>query len=65
MRNPETGRSAQRIRIWYSSEGQSPVTPYRVQRRWEERWVAIPDELMEPVEEPWTVSTEHGETPEP
>ena len=41
------------------------MTPYRVQRRWEDRWVAIPDELMEPVEESWTVSTDHGETPDP
>lgn len=43
----------------------SPANASHLQRRWEERWVAVPDELMEPVEEPWTISTEHGETPDP
>ena len=30
------------------------------QGTWQQRWVAVPDELMEPVEEPWTVSPEPG-----
>ena len=65
MRNPKTGKTAQRIRFWFTTEGESPQKPYGVKRIWQDRWVAVPDELMEPAEERWSISTEHGETLEP
>ena len=64
--NPNTGETVRKIRAWFEKAGESPQRPYAVRRWYEDRYVVVkvsqageePDELM-------TISTDHGETPEP
>lgn len=64
LRNPETGKAALRLRFWFERRGESPTKPYTVERRWEDRYVAVPQELLDECES-MSICTEHGETPEP
>lgn len=65
MRNPKTGKTAARIRVWYSTEGESPGKPYQVKRLWQDRWVAVPDHCVGTPPPAMEISTEHGDTPDP
>ena len=64
--NPNTGETVRKVRVWFEKAGESPQRPYAVRRWYEDRYVVVkvsqageePDELM-------TISTDHGETPEP
>jgi hypothetical protein len=64
MRNPNTGKSASKIRVWFTASGSSPNVPFFEKTRYEERYIAVPDELLGE-EERWSISTEEGETFEP
>ena len=64
--SPNTGETVRKVRVWFEKAGESPQRPYAVRRWYEDRYVVVkvsqageePDELM-------TISTDHGETPEP
>ena len=64
LTNPITGKTALKIRVWFTSSGSSPDVPYFERKRYEERLIAVRKELVSD-EEPWAISTEHGETFEP
>lgn len=66
LRSPLTGEAAMKIRVWFTQYGQSPDTPYRVNRWYETRYARVPGHLLrDPADEPMCISTEHGDTEEP
>ena len=64
LRNPNTGKAALKLRVWFESRGSSPQRPYGVRRRWEDRYVAVPQELVDD-DERMAICGEAGETLEP
>ena len=65
LRNPNTGKSASKVRVWFTDSGESPTVPHFERTRYEERYIAVPDELLKEGEQAWSISTEEGETFEP
>lgn len=66
IRNPITGDTVRKLRIWFEAEGESPQNPYTVRRWYEDRYVVIPGRLAtDQPDEPMAICTEFGETPEP
>lgn len=65
MRNPITGKVPAKIRVWFTARGSSPQRPEFVRRVWEDRWIGVPEDCLEPKQEPWSVSSDHGETYDP
>lgn len=63
LRNPKTGKAALRLRVWFEAKGSSPQRPYFTRRRWEDRYVAVPQEMLDD-QDPMTICTEAGETSE-
>jgi len=61
-----SGRRLLRIRGWTTRRGQSPNVPYFEEKKWEERYVALPDEaFIDDAPLPWTISSNDGETEDP
>ena len=56
--------AALRLRVWFERRGESPQRPYSVKRTFQDRYVSVPQELVDDYE-PMAICTEFGETPEP
>ena len=65
LRNPETGKAAMRLRVWFETKGSSPQRPYAVRRRYEDRYVAVPQEMLDDDDQTMAICTDQGETWEP
>jgi hypothetical protein len=56
--------AALRLRVWFERRGESPQRPYAVKRSFQDRYVSVPQELLDDYD-PMSICTEFGETPEP
>lgn len=65
LRHPVTGKVAIRIRTWFEIKGESPTRPMFVRRWSEDRYVAVPGNMVEEGAEPWSIETEAGFTDSP
>ncbi|WP_186525323.1 hypothetical protein [Synechococcus sp. SYN20] len=66
LRKPITGEAAAEIKVWFTSKGSSPITPYVERTRLERRYVKVPGHLIaDTTEDQWCIESEAGETPEP
>ena len=65
IRNPITGDTTRKVRVWFERAGESPTSPFTVRRWYEDRYIVVPGRLAGKEVEPMTISTEFGETPEP
>lgn len=59
------GRKRVRSRLWWGIEGSSPGVPHFVRRTSWEVDLNVPEEFAPEPVEPWSISTEAGDTPDP
>ncbi len=66
-RHPVTGERLLKIRGWFTQTGESPDVPYFERKQFEERYLKLPPEAFkdDTTTEPWSISTEAGETEDP
>ena len=53
------------MRVWFTLRSGSPTKPFTQERWIEQRYMALPPEALDPDPEPWSISTDAGETYEP